>query len=259
MSAVLAASWTTGTIGAGASQQVTIQFSPVAAQSYGGILTVNGDQTGGTNTIATSGTGTPPIQTGPRTSFSTGQYLVGSDIASGRYYSAPSSGCYWERESGLGGSLGEIIANDFIGFTARQWIVDILPSDKAFKTESACGTWFKDSPRQGAQTNITPGMWLVGSQITPGTYSVSAKAGCYWERLRDFTGNLSAIITNDFVASGGPTLVAISGSDLGFDADDECGTWTRTSAASTLEVDVIRSIGEIRRNRELAGRSRRPR
>jgi len=53
-----AASWTTGTIAAGASQLVTITFSPIAAQNYNGTLIVNGDQTGGTNTIAISGTGT---------------------------------------------------------------------------------------------------------------------------------------------------------------------------------------------------------
>ena len=48
------------------------------------ILTVNADQTNGTNTIAISGTGTRP--SGPRTSFGAGRYLVGSDVTSGRYF-----------------------------------------------------------------------------------------------------------------------------------------------------------------------------
>jgi hypothetical protein len=51
------ASFTNGTISAFGSQQVTITFAPKAAQSYNGALTVNGDQTSGTNTIAISGTG----------------------------------------------------------------------------------------------------------------------------------------------------------------------------------------------------------
>src|SRR5450759_303386 len=62
------ADWTSGTIAAGSSQAVTIRFSPTAEQTYNGTLTVNGDQTSGTNTIAISGTGTRPP--GPRTSFS---------------------------------------------------------------------------------------------------------------------------------------------------------------------------------------------
>jgi copper(I)-binding protein len=51
------ASFTSGTIAAGASQAVTIRFSPIAAQDYGGTLTVNADQTSGTNTTAVSGVG----------------------------------------------------------------------------------------------------------------------------------------------------------------------------------------------------------
>jgi hypothetical protein len=45
-------SWTSGTISAGASQTVSLRFAPTAAQSCTGVVTVNGDQTSGTNTIA---------------------------------------------------------------------------------------------------------------------------------------------------------------------------------------------------------------
>jgi len=50
-------SWTSGTIAAGGSQSVTIGFAPTASGLYGGTLTVNGDQTSGTNTISMSGIG----------------------------------------------------------------------------------------------------------------------------------------------------------------------------------------------------------
>jgi hypothetical protein len=56
------------------------------------------------------GTGMRPP--GPRTTFGAGKYLVGSDIASGRYYTDPAGGCYWERLSGQSGSLNDIIANE---------------------------------------------------------------------------------------------------------------------------------------------------
>ena len=53
------ASWQNGTIAAGASQAVTIRFAPTAAADYTGVLTVNGDQTSGTNTVAISGIAGP--------------------------------------------------------------------------------------------------------------------------------------------------------------------------------------------------------
>lgn len=50
--------WTNGTIAANASQDVTVRFSPTAPQSYSGTVTVNGDQTSGTNTIPVNARGT---------------------------------------------------------------------------------------------------------------------------------------------------------------------------------------------------------
>jgi hypothetical protein len=52
------ASWTTGTVAPGGTQAVTIRFAPTTAGSYAGTLTVNGDQTSGTNTIPISATAT---------------------------------------------------------------------------------------------------------------------------------------------------------------------------------------------------------
>lgn len=46
-----------GTIAAGARQAVNITFSPTAAQTYGGLLTVNSNATSGTSSIAVSGSG----------------------------------------------------------------------------------------------------------------------------------------------------------------------------------------------------------
>jgi len=45
-------SWLSGTISPGASQTVSVRFAPTAAQNCTGVITVNGDQTSGTNTIA---------------------------------------------------------------------------------------------------------------------------------------------------------------------------------------------------------------
>jgi hypothetical protein len=161
-----------------------------------------------------------------------GQWLVRTQIAPGRYFGSPASGCYWERQKGLSGSLSDVLANEFVGFNALQWIVDIMPTDLAFETDSDCGTW-STTPRP-APSGIPPGVWLVGAQIQPDTYSVNAGPGCYWERLRDFTGNLSGVIDNEFVSAGGPQLVTIAPSDVGFHSDADCGIWTRINAATAL-------------------------
>jgi len=79
---------------------------------------------------------------------------------------------------------------------------------------------------------IQSGTWLVGPQVASGTYQANAASGCYWERLRDFTGSFSAIIANNFVSSAGSQVVSITAGDAGFTANSSCGTWTRISSQS---------------------------
>jgi len=80
-----------------------------------------------------------PITASPTDPFGDGVWIVNVDIAPGTWRSEtpPTGGCYWERTSGFGGELAEIIANEF---TDAQQIVTIAPSDVGFKT-SGCGTW----------------------------------------------------------------------------------------------------------------------
>ena len=164
---------------------------------------------------------------GPATSFGSGTWIVNEDIAPGRYFTNPRSGCYWERLSGLGGTSADRITNEFIGFNSGQEIVDIDTSDRAFQTDAECGRWDM-SPEAGPPSGqITPGRWLVGRQIQPGEYETNASSGCYWERLRGFSGESNDRITNDFVGDGGRVIVAIRSSDAGFYADADCGTWAR--------------------------------
>ena len=303
--------FTSGTIPANGSQAITVTFSPTAAQSYSGSITVTGNQAGGTNTIAASGTGvalatftlsgivteTPPTTstvlagvrvafvdganqgksatTGAdgrytitgvinggytvsatlagyttvalpvgingnttldfrldpltaRTQFGPGQYRLTSDIPAGRYYSDPSNGCHFQRVRGFGGTQADAIADTIINYDAGQWIVDLLATDVGFVTDANCGTWFM-TPRRGLLTSITPGTWIVGAQITPGTYRAdNSGQGCYWTRLTSFTGAFDAIIASAFVTSPGVQLVTIANTDVGFSTSIECGTWTRT-------------------------------
>jgi hypothetical protein len=157
---------------------------------------------------------------GPRTAFGQGTWLVGTQIAAGRYYAAPSAGCAWERFSGA----GDLTANDVVPFDAGQTIVDILPGDRSFRTNAECGTW-SNNPRGGSQSTIPPGTWLVNSQVAPGNYQATG-AGCMWDRMSGFRGDTGDIIASDSPAGDGPHMVTISSGDVGFRSSAECGTWT---------------------------------
>jgi hypothetical protein len=166
----------------------------------------------------------PPPPPPPILTFGPGTHLVNSTIPAGRYVANTDDGCYWERLSGLGGTLDEIIANDFRGYAGRS-IVDVSASDLAFSFDADCGN-FSTYVASGSPINsIVPGSHVVGSDIQPGTYSTNAQDGCYWERTTSFSGELSAIIANDFISQTGPALVTISPSDVGFTSDADCGTW----------------------------------
>ena len=197
-----------------------------------------------------------PSPQAPRTSFGGGTWRVNTDIAPGRYFTNPSNGCYWERLSGTGGSLAEVLANEFIGFNSPQEIVDISRSDYAFKPDSDCGTWRLSAPVPApAAGSIPPGRWLVGRQVPAGEYETNAQSGCYWERLRGFSGNLRDIIANDFVGDAGRQIVSISSSDEGFYSDSDCGTWSRQGSGFSVSKGAVSSpatdSGTIDRNRQM--------
>jgi hypothetical protein len=72
-----------------------------------------------------------------KTRFGDGTFIVGTDMAPGRYRSSGGDGCYHARLRGFGGALNEIIAN---ANPRGRAIVTILGSDKGFQSEG-CGTW----------------------------------------------------------------------------------------------------------------------
>jgi hypothetical protein len=164
----------------------------------------------------------------PRTSFGPGQYRVPTDMPAGRYYSDPNDGCHYTRVRSFGGTSADVISDNFVQFNAPQWVVDLSPTDAGFVTDANCGKWFT-TPREGLKVTITPGMWIVGAQITPGSYRTESSApGCSWQRLSNFGGTTDAIIANNLTNSAGPQIVTIASTDVGFSSNVECGTWSRT-------------------------------
>jgi hypothetical protein len=109
---VFVASWTSGSIAPGAFQISTLRFTPTAAQTYGGTLTVNGNQTSGTNTIPISGTGAfPPRPTFSRTGTGDTVFDMPIDVARVRII-----GIYSGNSSNFVVRIGgRLIVNELLG------------------------------------------------------------------------------------------------------------------------------------------------
>lgn len=150
-----------------------------------------------------------------------GTLFVGSEVAAGTYRSQGNNGCYWARRSGAG--FENIISNNFGN---GQAVVTIEPSDRLFET-SRCGDWRSTSISSGPMLATIPGdggTFIVGSDVSPGTYRSLGNDGCYWARTSSFSGLVEDILDNDFVS--GSVVVTIQPSDRGFESSS-CGNWER--------------------------------
>jgi uncharacterized protein (DUF2141 family) len=159
-----------------------------------------------------------------------GTWLVPADIKPGTYavtVPGDSNGCYWQRSRNAEGDLDSILANDNVA-PGGHVIVTIAPSDKAF-TSTGCGDW-TPLPESGPKaTSIGEGTWAVGIDIAAGTYAVTVPAdsvGCYWQRSKNFSGDLGSIIANQNVEPGARATVTIRSGDKAFKSTG-CGTWSR--------------------------------
>lgn len=174
-------------------------------------------------TRPTPRTPTPsPTPTPTYAHFGDGTFQVGKDIQPGTYRTrVGSSGCYFARLSGFGGTLDEIIANDN---TDDPTVVTIAATDKGFQSER-CGTWTQDiSQITQSKTTFGDGIYIVGTDITPGTYRNTGSEGCYYARLSGFGHTFDNIITNNNTDT--QAIVTIKATDKGFQAT-RCGTWTK--------------------------------
>jgi hypothetical protein len=160
-----------------------------------------------------------PVDTHPH--FGDGTFKVGTDIQPGTYRTRIGSvGCYYERMKDFSNGVDSILDNDN---TDSPAVVTILATDAGFKS-SNCGTWTQDVTRiTKSQTSFSDGIYIVGTDIQPGTYKSSGETGCYWERMANFTGGIDTILANDNTDS--TAIVTISATDAGFKSSN-CGTWS---------------------------------
>lgn len=193
----------------------------------------------GSSTVATSPSTGPtalpsltppptlPPPSGPFLVIGEGTFEVGVDVQPGTYrVHQRHAGCFWERRKGRSDQQEDVLANEFAndGYA----IVTIKSSDLLFAT-NACDEWTTDlSAVTDSMTVIDePGTYIVGTDISPGTWRSSGGAGCYWARLSGFTGGIDDIIENEFRDEDtGPFTVRIEAGDTGFHTN-ECGDWER--------------------------------
>jgi hypothetical protein len=70
-----------------------------------------------------------------------GTYIVNWEIVPGTYQSTGNDGCYWERNTGFGMTLDEVIDNGVV-YGGAAATVTIQPTDTGFITDH-CGTWHR--------------------------------------------------------------------------------------------------------------------
>ena len=184
----------------------------------------------------------------PGEPFGDGTYIVGLDIAPGRYRAyratAPDgslASCDWQRLSewdlarpftrNYGPAPPH--ANGGGGEGMAVLTVDIRESDEGFHSKD-CGTWTAElAPAATPGEPFGDGEWIVGLDIAPGRYRAhSPSDSCRWNRLYRFRGH-SFVDVDEWgrldVIEGShgddPGEVAIAHYDVGF-ASRDCGTWT---------------------------------
>ncbi|MGD0834104.1 MAG: hypothetical protein ABSA40_06710 [Candidatus Dormibacteria bacterium] len=205
--------------GAGGDQSVPITTVIVTGHAVATILP-------GDAAFVTKGCGTwaPLPSSGPQlASFGDGTWAAGVDVAPGTYSTPGGDQCQWDRLRDFTGTeLGESASITVHASPDGHAVATITSTDAGF-TSQGCGTWTVLPPTGPQLTSFGNGIWAVGIDIAPGTYSSSPVARCSWVRASDFTGDPGAVL-----ASSGSLLstleVKILSSDRSF-ATVGCGTW----------------------------------
>jgi hypothetical protein len=186
------------------------------------IIACGESSTGGGSNVTPTARGPKATATPSFAHFGDGTFQVGKDIQAGTYRTrSGSTGCYYARLKGFGGTVDDIISN---ANTDAPAVVTIAPTDAGFESQN-CGTWTKDlSQITRSKTTFGDGIFIVRTDIAPGTYKNTGVQGCYYARLSGFGGSVDEIIANNNTDTA--AIVTIDASDKGFESQS-CGTWTQ--------------------------------
>ena len=174
-----------------------------------------------------------PLAT-PGEPFGAGAFLVGAEVAPGRYRAESPRSCLWERLGGFGGRPGDIVRSARIGDEdGLPVVVTVSPDDAGFRSRD-CGVWTPDSSHVPADSEIGPGAYFVGEEIAPGRYRAPPNVHggeCRWERWAERSGERTRRLhpVGSGSARQGPAIVDIADTDVMF-RSVLCGVWTKDTA-----------------------------
>jgi len=172
--------------------------------------------------LPTAPTSTTPATQPAGVTFLDGVHNVGEDIPPGTYRirQPAATYCAFQRLRGMGGTSEDYIIDDTVSGYA---VVTIKATDLAFKS-SDCGEWSSDLSMVTSSKREIPGdgIYIVGTDIMPGTWRSTGGEDCYWARLSGFTRNPEELVANDIVNAA--TTVIVRPDDVGFETV-RCGAW----------------------------------
>jgi hypothetical protein len=230
---VVSGSASSGTVPAGGSAAVTLTFTPAAATAYNGTITVTGNQTSGTNTIAWTGTGTTPAPTATRVISLSGNLQFGN-VNTGASTTATltiaNSGNATLTWSGLGTGAGVVTASASNGTIAAGGSTTVTLTFSPSAVTAYSGT----ITVTGNQTSGTNTIAWTGTGTTPppaetriialsGNMDFGAvPVGPGWGN----TGAVTLTITNN-----GNATLTLTGLSTSYYPNVECGNLVTTSLA----------------------------
>ena len=116
-----------------------------------------------------------------------GTYKVGEEIAPGVYRGEAEEDtfCKWARLKDLNEDPENVTA---MGLREGQFYVEVQASDVGFTTECELVPIGGLKPRDPLLTEIPPGMYIVGLDVSPGSYvgKPDEELFCFWQRMNNF-------------------------------------------------------------------------
>ncbi len=184
----------------------------------------------------------------PYETFDEGTWAVNAEIEPGTYVADIPDGstCFWSRLTAFTGEPNDFVATDV---AVEHSVTTVRSYDAGFYSDG-CGRWYKtaefpDLETVSPSTDFPDGVYIVGRDISPGTYLAAGIEGevCFWSRLTGFDGD--PFNRMNIYASQGQAIATILPSDAGFRSFG-CGNWSvigdRTvppkSLEGTIEVGV---------------------
>ncbi|WP_051462876.1 hypothetical protein [Haloglycomyces albus] len=165
-----------------------------------------------------------------------GTWEVGEEISPGTYVTTNTGDgsldlCYVARLSGFSGELDDLVANENIegGMRGR---VTVTENDAGVEFTGDC-RWQEatDDNLADAGDPVSAGIWEVGSEIEPGTYTTVNEGEdsldlCYVARLSGFTMSVDDLISNENIDAGAQGRITVDESDAGVLFSGDC-QWDR--------------------------------